>query len=200
MRPRLWAESERLSLEFIDAHVIASGSRPWYLSRCCLSGQRFGIISRGSGFTRAPSGACRVRPPASVSGPGAHARFRESRFRPTRCGRTHRTETAERSRGVWRPGLRKGQWPFKDRRNGQIHVERELLAESGLLLIVPISRFEELGFRLRPKDQPTRHGRFKSFRRTSSQGSALRGSARCSSSRRSNSAACSRVRANSAPR
>jgi hypothetical protein len=91
-------------------------------------------------------------------------------------------------------------WPFQDRRNGQIQLERELLAKSGALLFVPMPRFEELGFRLRPKDQPTRHGRFRSFRRTSSQGSALPGSARCCSSRRSNSAACARVSANSAPR
>jgi len=94
----------------------------------------------------------------------------------------------------------KGEWPFKDRRNGQIHLERELPAKSGPPLIVPIPGFEELGYRLRPKDQPTRHGLFRSFRRTSSQGSALLGSARCSSSRRSNSAACAQVRATSVPR
>jgi len=102
------------------------------------------------------------------------------------------------ARGAMNHGKR--QWSFKDGRNGQVHLEGELLAKSGLLLIVPMPRFEKLGFRLRPKDQPARHGRFSSFRRTSSQGSALLGSARCSSSRRSNSAACSGVRANSAPR
>jgi hypothetical protein len=72
---------------------------------------------------------------------------------------------------------RKGQWPFKNGRNGQVDLSRELPAKPGLLVIVPTPRIEEFSLRLRPNDQAVGHSRFSSFRRTSSQGIALLGSA-----------------------
>lgn len=49
--------------------------------------------------------------------------------------------------------------------------------ESRPLFVEPLLRLKQLRSCLRPNDQPRGHDRFKSFRRTSSQGMAVLGSA-----------------------
>ena len=61
--------------------------------------------------------------------------------------------------------------------NDQIHFQSKLQPESRPLFVEPLLRLKQLRSCLRPNDQPRGHDRFKSFRRTSSQGMAVLGSA-----------------------
>ena len=61
--------------------------------------------------------------------------------------------------------------------NGQIHFQSELPTESRPLFVEPMLRLKQLRGGLRSNNQPRGHDRFKSFRRTSSQGMAVLGSA-----------------------
>ena len=109
-------------------------------------------------------------------------------------------KTREHSTPGFSTDSRKRERPFNDARDSRVDLRAKLFTEGGAPPFVPPSDGQDLSLGFRPKNNGGGHPRFNSVRRTSDQGTAESGSARCAAHRRSSWAACSSVRTSSASR